>query len=287
MHLSYEQYHAFSAPLEGRVPGPYCDVLGLITCAVGNLIDTQNNPPVYPTALVEGINWTLEDGSPASREVVRADWWELKADCVKFAKLHWKYALAAVRIRLTESEIDRIVKERLAINEAAMRKAFADYDTWPADAQLVAMSMCWAVGTGWPIKFPRFAALVKAQDWERAAAFDDPANPKGNWPGKIRETGNAGVVPRNLKNRFCLLNAASVKAMGADVRVLHWPGVAASNTGTALAATSARAAADAAQAELDAHNQALLDAFTRDEWSRLTDGPARGGRAVLDYEAGE
>lgn len=243
MKFSYEQYHAFSAPLEGRVPGMYCDVLGLITCAVGNLIDTRT-AGTYPNALVESIHWTLADGSRAPLDVVRADWWKLKQNAGHYAKMHWKYALAATRCRLTDDEIDRIVKERLAVNEAAMRKRFADWDTFPADAQLVVMSMCWAVGTGWPEKFPRFAALVKAQDWERAAAFDDPKNPKGNWPGKIRETGNPGVAPRNVKNRFCLLNAATVKAAGLDASVLHWPEAA------AVGVAAAKAEAEQAQREL-------------------------------------
>lgn len=268
MHFSYEQYEGFSRPMEGRVTGMYCDILGLITCAVGNMIDSRAGG--YPKALVESIHWTLADGSPAPAAVVRADWQTLKADCMRFAKLHWKYALAATRCRLTEPEIDRIVRERLAINEAAMRKVFAYWDLFPADAQLVVMSMCWAVGTGWPVKFPRFAALMKAMDWEAAARFDDPSKPKGNWPGKIRETGNPGIVPRNLKNRFCLLNAAIVKEAKVRPEHLWWPDVA---EGT----QADRGAALMAAADLKA---AALQAL---ELSRY-ESPS-GGRAVLDDEA--
>lgn len=277
MHFSYEEYHAFSAPLEGRVPGMYCDMLGLITCAVGNLIDTRGSG--YPAGLVEAIHWTLADGSPAPVAQVRADWNLLKSQSERFAKLHWKYALAATKCRLTDGEIDRIVKERLAINEAAMRKAFADWDMWPADAQLVAMSMCWAVGTGWLAKFPRFAALMKAQDWERAAAFDDPKNPKGNWPGKIREAGNPGVVPRNVKNRFCLLNAALVKEHGLPVDVLRWPNVTPVGFPGAPSDTAKQAhvAADAMQV-------ALADWTAREAARALEEGP-HAGRDILNDEA--
>lgn len=243
MHLTYDQYHAFSAPLEGRVPGMYCDILGLITCAIGDLIDTRNG--VYPTALVESINWTLADGSRASVDQVRADWRLLKADCMRFAGLHWKYALAATKCRLTDDEIDRIVKERLAINETAMRKTFPEWDSFPADAQLAILSMCWAVGTGWPAKFGNLTRFVRDQNWELAARLDVPADPHSNWAGKIREAGNPGVVPRNLKNRFCFLNAATVKASGSDVAVLHWPNVAPDMSGLrAASAQAAKAAAD-------------------------------------------
>jgi hypothetical protein len=276
MHFSYEEYEGFSRPMEGRVNGMYCDILGLITCAVGNLIDTRT-AGTYPTALVEAIRWTLADGSRAPLDVVRADWWKLKQNAAHYAKLHWKYALAATKCRLTEEEIDRIVKERLAINEAETRKAFPDWDTFPADAQLAVMSMCWAVGTGWPQKFPRFAALVEAQDWQRAAAFDDPKNPKGNWPGKIREAGNPGIVPRNLKNRFCLLNAAIVQENALPVDVLHWPDVAAHGAPdlTSLRAASAAAAKATSELQLAA-------------WQALEVCPYQspaGGRALLDDEA--
>jgi hypothetical protein len=273
MHFSYDQYHDFSAPMEGRVNGMYCDILGLITCAVGNLIDTRT-AGTYPTALVEAIRWTLADGTRAPLDVVRADWWKLKQNAAHYARLHWKYALAATRCRLAEDEIDRIVRERLAINEEAMRKAFgAEWDAFPADAQLVVMSMCWAVGTGWIQKFPRFAELVKAQDWQRAAAFDDPKNPKGNWPGKIREAGNPGIVPRNLKNRFCLLNAALVKANGMPVEKLCWPEVAQPfEHHEAISAGAAKAEAELSIAA----------------WQALELCPYQSpsaGRAVLDDEA--
>jgi hypothetical protein len=280
VYLSYEQYHDFSAPLEGRVPGMYCDILGLITCAVGNLIDTRGSG--YPAALVEAINWTLADGSPAPIAQVRADWNLLKSQSERFAKLHWKYALAATKCRLTDGEIDRIVKERLAINEAAMREVLPGWDDFPADAQLAVMSMCWAVGTGWPAKFTRFAALVKAQDWERAAAFDDPKNPKGNWPGKIRETGNPGVVPRNLKNRFCLLNAALVKKLGLDVKVLHWPATATYTVHDPSSAEQGAAVLATMAAEVEAKEAA--DNFVAAERERSLDEGPSAGRNLLDYE---
>jgi hypothetical protein len=206
MKFSYESYHAFSAPLEGRVDAMYCDVLGLITCAVGCLID-----PIY---LAKEIRWTLEDGSVADMAQVTADWNLLKAGAQHYAKLHWKYARAATKCRLTEDEIDRLVKVRLTANETQMRKTFPDWDSFPADAQLAIMSMCWAVGAGWPTKFPNLKRCVLQQDWEGCVASC-----------KIREEGNPGVVPRNAKNRFCFHNAALTKGTPfADT--LEWPEVA-------------------------------------------------------------
>lgn len=225
MRFTYEQYHAFSAPLEGRVPGMYVDCLGLITCAVGCLID--------PSSLALQAHWVLEDGSPASDAQIVADWSLLKAGKDHFSKLHWKYALAATKCRLTEDEIDRLVQHRLALAEADMRRAFPEWDTLPADAQLACLSMCWAVGSGWPgpNHFPHLAECVREQDWAGCVANCE-----------IRTAGNPGVVPRNAKNKLCFLNAAAVKSAGSDPGVLHWPNAAGDDLAAQQAAGDAAAA---------------------------------------------
>ncbi len=237
MHVSREEYHAFSTPLEGRVPGMYCDVLGLVTCGVGNLID--------PIQAAEKLPWTLEDGRPAELAQVRADWHKLKDNADFYAKRHFKLALEATKCRLTGAAIDDLVSRVLDLNEAQMKKTFPDWDAFPADAQLALMSMCWAVGAGWPTKFGNMKACVLKQDWEGCVATC-----------KIREQGNPGVVPRNARNRFCLHNAAIVKATGSDNTVLHWPNVASATPAQPVPsapATAAKVESDLALAAWQAH----------------------------------
>lgn len=204
VRFSYEQWHTFSAPLEGRVPFMYCDVLGLITTGVGNLINTP--------AQAEALHWLLADGTPAPLEAVRADWHKLHDNAQHYAKLAWFRYSAELRCHLSDAAIDALVQRTLAANEAILRKHFALWDTYPADAQIAIMSQAWAVGAAFWGKFPALARCIEAQDWEGCAAACT-----------IREAGNPGVVPRNARDRFCFHNAALVKAEDLDPSILFWP----------------------------------------------------------------
>ena len=57
---------AFSGPLEGVIPYMYADVRGLVTTAIGILID----PMSYALALP----WVRRDGSPATPGEIVEDW---------------------------------------------------------------------------------------------------------------------------------------------------------------------------------------------------------------------
>lgn len=227
MHATYEQYHAFSAPLEGRVATMYCDCLGLITTGVGNLINT------LPQALA--LPWLLADGSKADQADVANDWHKLHDNARYYAKYAWRVYAKLMLCHLSDAAIDDLCERQLASNEAIIKKRFPDFDTYPADAQLAMHSMAWAVGAGFTVKFPNLARCIDRQDWEAAVGAC-----------KIREEGNPGVVPRNAKNRFCFHNAALVKAEGLGTSELYWPAVVPSLN--AQAATAAQADADLQQA---------------------------------------
>jgi hypothetical protein len=202
-----EAWHGFSEPLEGRVHSMYLDILGLVTCGVGNLIDRPDIAAQLP--------WRHEKtGALATRAEVVAAWRDLKAR-PELAKLHWRYAAGLNDLRLTDEAIDDLVAGKLrefAIYLAA--KHFRDFASWPADAQLGTLSMAWACGPGFPVKFKNFARCAEAQNWGDANACC-----------KIREIGNPGVVPRNRANERCFLNAAVVSEHGLEPEVLHWPAV--------------------------------------------------------------
>lgn len=204
-------WHAFSTPLEGRVASMYLDIKGLVTCAVGCLID--------PVAAALELPWKRDsDGAPATPGVVR-DAWELLKSHQEYAHRSAASARELTGLHLDDADIDALVARKLADNAAFVTlthfPAFAEY---PADAQLALMSMAWAVGPGFPQKFPAFSRCVLAGDW--LGARDNCT---------IREAGNPGVVPRNAANRVCFSNAEIVERCELDPEELHWPRVAQAN----------------------------------------------------------
>lgn len=217
MHQSVKAvWERFSQPLEGRVHGMYVDVKNLVTTGVGNLID--------PVEAALALPWKHENtGARATADEIKAAWNELKnhpglalkpgGPLVPLPKLHYRYALALNDLRLTDEDIDELVAKKLASNAAHLAsKHFHDFESWPADAQLGVLSMAWAVGPDFPVKFPNFSRFANAQDWIAAKACC-----------KIRDTNNPGVVPRNRHNERCFLNAATVHDRGLDPSVLYWP----------------------------------------------------------------
>ena len=210
MHPSVRAaWHVYSEPLEGRVHSLYVDVLGLVTTAVGVLVD--------PIHLALALPWKRPDGSLASETEIRADWEHVKNDRERLKKLTWKYAAPLTTIRLTDEDIDAIVEKKLASNEVELRKWFPGYDDAPADAQLGILSLAWATGPAFAKKFPNFTRSANAKKWWECAVS-----------GQLRATGpdgtpNPGVVPRNRAQKLCFENAANVIANSADPSVLHWP----------------------------------------------------------------
>jgi GH24 family phage-related lysozyme (muramidase) len=208
MHASViAAWHSFSTPLEGRVLHLYADVKGLLTTGVGNLVD--------PVSLALELPWKLPDGSLASKPEIARQWNLVKAQSNYLSKRHYKFAAPLHTMRLTDDDIDALVVKRLAGNEVLLKKAFPKWDKWPADAQLAACSMAWAVGAGFPGIFKNFTKFANLDDWVSAKACS-----------KIKTIGNPGVVPRNRNNELCFDNAATVHDLGLDKSVLHWPNAA-------------------------------------------------------------
>lgn len=202
-----EAFPGFSVRFEGRVLSMYLDILGLVTIGVGNLIDTVGQAVALPFIHEK----TGQRATPA--EIAEA-WRTLKAR-KDLAKLHYKYAAALNDLRLTEAAVDDLVRSKLESNAAYITsKHYPRFPEFPADAQLAIMSMAWAVGPGFPVKFGNFSQQVGKQDWLGAKACC-----------KIREAGNPGVVPRNRANELCLDNAHTVAANGLDPSELNWPAI--------------------------------------------------------------
>lgn len=196
-------FHGFSADLEGVVPFLYLDIKGLVTTAMGVLVD--------PMPMVDALPLCRPDGSPASIAEKRAEW----------ARVHARQDLrlrggmvyrAVAQLHLTPEGVEAVTESRLRLTVAHLRRYYPDWDQWPADAQLGTLSMAWACGAafgtagGWP----KLHAALLARRWDDAA---EECTIRGG-----------GTIPlRNRRTRLCYRNARQVELWGLDPDVLHWP----------------------------------------------------------------
>lgn len=223
MHASVlEAFVRFSTPLEGETHNPYLDVKGLLTVGIGCLID--------PPSMAAGLPWRLPDGSLAPAAVVQQQLASLKAlQGLKSYRFDSPSVLGATTIRLDDAGILKLCDDRLKANEVWLRKYFARWNAWPADAQLCACSIAWAVGAGWPAKFGNCARQLNLDppDFLSAILHAPDASHAGQFLAAavdISTAGNAGIVPRNAQNELALSNAALVLQRGLPIERLYWPG---------------------------------------------------------------
>lgn len=202
MHQSVrDAFVRFSEPLEGKCAHMYLDVKGLVTTAIGNLID--------PVAYAVTLPWKHPDGRPATQDEIRAEWSLVKGrvDLKMRGGVIYK---TITSLRLDEEGIARVVGRKLDQNDDYLRRRFAAFEEWPADAQLATHSMAWACGPAF--RFPMLEAALRAKQFGLAAV-----------ECRMQEAGNPGIVPRNKANRLMYFNASIVHREGLDPTVLHWP----------------------------------------------------------------
>lgn len=185
---------AYSAPLEGVVSWMYADVKGLVTTAIGNLID--------PVSYALPLPWVRRDGTPASSAEVVADWQRVKGDA-SMARLGHRAAERVTQLRLTPAGVEEVVLRKLDEVDAQLSQRWQEYPTWCADAQLGVLSMAWAMGAAF--QFPKFDAAVRRALWLVAAQ-----------ECTISERGNPGVAPRNVLQRRLFGAAHRVQQGGLD-----------------------------------------------------------------------
>ena len=189
----------------------YLDVKGLVTCGVGNLIDSSAQACALP--------WFHESaGRPASRYEIAVAW-----DGVKQARAG-QAAAAYARLndlRLSDEAIDELVWRQVLGSHEHLSETFVGFGQWPADAQLAAHSMAWAAGAGWGGKFPKCVALLAAKGFAAvgnvegggsgvsAAATPSGLRVEGHAECDLRTAGNPGVIPRNALNRCHWIAAGS------------------------------------------------------------------------------
>ncbi|MFE4703068.1 peptidoglycan-binding protein [Streptomyces sp. NPDC056738] len=193
MHQSvWDAFLPFSAPLEGRVQFMYLDVKSLVSTGVGNLLDADDpehfGSNLKPLPDIFTLDWYDKDTlEPASRSDILQEYRTVKFSNTAHATINAKEAIT--RLRISNATIDDLVRSKLSQFEPYLlgRTDFEDLEEWPADAQLGLFSMAWALGPAFA--FPKFQAAARQQDWLTMAR-----------ESKITETGNPGVIPRNVRN---------------------------------------------------------------------------------------
>lgn len=195
----------YNKNLEGIVTGPYADVLNYITVGMGNKIDPVEDALGLPWCLIPSWRRATND------EVLKA-WHAVKND-PECAPRGWVYALnlRENNIRLHPDAIDALIDRTLDAHDALLQKKFPAFEQWPADAQLAAHSMCWALGfDGLIRKFPKCVRALAAADFEGAAK-------------ECKMVPEAGtLIIRNRLNFTLFHNAADVLAADGDVGELVW-----------------------------------------------------------------
>lgn len=187
---------AWSAAFEGRVPAMYLDQKGLVTCAVGNLIDTGAGISSDGIALP----WLTKSGNvPATPEMIQAEFRRVKArQDLKDAGLGSR--LAITTLYLDNAAIDALVLRKLDANDAYFRRHIPTWESWPYQAQMVRHSIAWACGEGEP--YPKFEAACARADWTTAITECLIAG----------EATNRGLIARNAAQRELLAELKSTNA---------------------------------------------------------------------------
>ena len=206
MHFTAEQeFLTFSAQFEARVPYMYVDITAKVTVGVGNLID--------PIEHALGLPFVFKtDESPASEDDIATDWNRLKND-PSLPTRRYTACDPLTKLKLTEDAIDALVWSKEADFESTLKRTaeFADFDDWPADAQLGLMSMAWAMGPAFGSRWPGFREACGNQDWATAA---------NNC--RMNETGNPGVVARNVANKALFETADYIVNQQEDTTILWY-----------------------------------------------------------------
>lgn len=224
----------FTSPLEGVCPFLYLDVLGLVTTAIGNLVDTSQGGDPQPWRPVLGLPFQHLDGRPATDEEIVAEWKAVKAR--QDMKMMGGGAFAKVTtLRLPPLGIEQVVNRKLEANDAILRQRFPDFEDWPADAQLATHSMAWACGANF--HFPQLERALKERNFGEwtidpktgttvvtgGAALHCHINTDG--PDHVAGTADdfRGIIPRNNANQQMYVNAMRVMKYKLDPDEVNYP----------------------------------------------------------------
>jgi hypothetical protein len=226
------------SPWEGVADVMYTDVLGLVTTAIGYLIDSNSNTsPManmngYAPALV--IPWVHKsDGQPATQPEIIQDWQTVKNAHTQSGSFDLPNDKKITQLKIPELVIQDLTASRMANNETELLKSLPNFAKFPADAQMAIHGMAWAMGGAFIPRdgFKTFANAANRSDWAAAKAN---SNFKGvsakRKAGQDKMFDNAATVAANKLNPDTLWYPASAPTsiVGSFFAALRRPVVAAS-----------------------------------------------------------
>lgn len=211
MHASVKTKLAtFLKDYEGKFRFMHLCKKGLVTVGIGHKID--------PISQVSNLQFRYKGnpGSVASQGEVMSEWQLVKSrqdlktvGGAAFAKIT-RLELSEIGLQNLVIQHARAIEKYIKTNATAQR-FYANFDKWPADAQLGFMGVAWG---GIPIPqfgWHRFPEACKSEDWTTAAKECKISSPLAKG--------------RNEAHNLMFKNAAQVKANGGDIQRLHWPAV--------------------------------------------------------------
>ncbi len=200
----------FTEPMEGGIPWPYNDIYGYTTIAYGNLVNS--------VGAVLGLPFMRKDGTPATAAEIASAWQAVHND-PQAARQGHLYAKGLTTIRLTRDGMRDLALKKLASNNVELVALLPDFEDWPACAQLAMHSWAWACGAHSP--FPKLFSALRARDFDAASVYIH-INEDG--PDRTPHTAddNRGLIPRNIRNKILMRNAARVQGFHLDPDLLDW-----------------------------------------------------------------
>lgn len=229
----------------------YCDILNLVTTGIGNLIDHGHQTPPDDLSTAQRARLNNEVSARAMQPALNLPWkkkalgWTSKnplagelvspaevADAWTLVKRQnevvpdfsqrggGKYA-GLSNLTLDMNGIRDLFNTTLTRFENTLREKNANWDSWPADAQLAMLSMSWAMGPAFTDKFKAMKIALDRGDFASAGA---QSYFKGG--GDLKDP-----TSRNAENAIMFKNAADVMKGGVDPNRLFFPGAVATSAG--------------------------------------------------------
>jgi len=189
----------WSKPLEGYTNFPYTDAHGLVTTGMGNLIDGLASGQTMGGTCGHGTSTPCGQPTPTgsaralpwSPNNLDADWAAIKAAWPATQSLACKGLTSS---RLSDDAIQDLIASKMKAIEADLIAGLPGFAQAPADAQLAAYSMSWAMGSAFAKTWTKFRNAFNSGDYAGAAA---ESHMKG-----------VGIDMRNLANKLLLSNAS-------------------------------------------------------------------------------
>lgn len=240
---------------EGEADVMYTDVLGLVTTAIGYLIDSNSNQsPMadmsgYGPALV--IPWVHKsDGQPATQAEIVQDWQTVKNAHTTSGSYYFPNDKKITQLKIPPTVIQDLTATRMVSNERELLKSLPGFAQFPADAQMAIHGMAWAMGGG----------FIPVDGFK---TFADAAN-RGDWAAAKAASNFKGAAPQRKAGQDCMFdNAATVAANKLDPDKLWYPDSAPTSAVGSLVATVKRPAVAAAIAVAVVAVGAGIDVATR------------------------